>query len=151
MFTEYDKHRPSCQLVIHTMNNWLVFIKIFNHNTKYICTVLFYQRSHAHRTYWAPGSSPPLVFCRGHIPTAVPRMMSWILGISVGLVTDALPVVNRGAGCSSTLLFCRRSFFWVTESLVHWLVVVRADHLSGSSTHTTCHWTLCHGREKTKH
>lgn len=124
------------------MNVWLCvsmgFLKLF---------ITIQKNPKTKPTYWAPGSSPPLVVCRRHIPTAVPRMTPRVLGISVGLVIDALAVVDRGAGCSSTLLLCCRPFIWVTKRLVHWLVVVRADHLSGGFSHATCHWTLCHGRE----
>lgn len=117
------------------------------HKTKYFYTLQFLQRSHAEQTYCAPGSSPPLVVCWWHIPAAVPRMVSWVLGISIGLIVDTLAMVDRGTGCSGTLLFCCRLFFQVTERLVHWLVVVRADHLSGGSSHATCYWTLQQGRE----
>lgn len=98
-------------------------------------------------TYCAPGSGPPLVVSWGHIPAAVPRMASWVLGMSVGLIIDTLTMVDRRARCSGTLLFCRRLLIRVTERLVHWLVVVRADHLPGGSSNATSYWTLGQGRE----
>lgn len=93
-------------------------------------------------TYCAPRSSPPLVVCWRHIPAAVPWVTSWILRIFVGLVINALAVVNRRTGCSSTLLFCHGPLIRITERLVHWLGVVGANHLSGGSSYTTSHWTL---------
>lgn len=99
-------------------------------------------------TYCAPGSGPPLVVCWGHIPAAVPRMASWVLRISVGLVIDALAMVDRGAGRGGTLLLRRRLLIRVAERLVHWLVVVRAVYLPGDSSHATSHWALGgHGGE----
>lgn len=118
---------------------WLEFLKII------LDKVLLHSAISPKITCWtycAPGSGPPLVVCWGHIPAVVPRMASWVLWISVGLVIDALTVVDRGTGCRGTLLFCRRLLIRVTERLVHWLVVVRADHLPGDSSRTTCHWTL---------
>ena len=77
-------------------------------------------------------------------------MASRVLGISVGLVVDALTVVDGGAGCSGTVLFCRRLLIRVAEGLVHRLVVVRADHLPGASSPTAGHWTLGSRRERKK-
>lgn len=99
-------------------------------------------------TYCSPGSGPPLVVSWWHIPAAVARMTTWILGISIGLVIDALSVVDRSAGRSSALLLCHRPLIWVTEGLVHRLVVVRADHVSGGSSHAARRWTLGRGRDK---
>lgn len=117
---------------------WLEFLKLILPQDK----IISISPKITCRTYCAPGSGPPLVVCWGHIPAVVTWMASWVLWISIGLVIDALTVVDRGAGCSGTLLFCCRLLIWVTERLVHWLVVVRADHLPGDSSHATSHWTL---------
>lgn len=93
-------------------------------------------------TYGAPGSRSPLVVCWWHIPAVVSRMASRVLRISVRLVVDALAVVDGGAGGCGTLLVWWGSLIRVTESLVDWLVVVWADHLSGCSPDTACDWTL---------
>lgn len=66
-------------------------------------------------------------------------MAPWVLRISVGLVVDALTVVDGGAGYSGAFLFCRRFLIRVTERLIHWLVVVRAHHLSGASPNAAGH------------
>lgn len=93
-------------------------------------------------TYCAPGSSPPLVVSRGHVPAAVARVVSWVLWISIGLVIDALTVVDGGTGGGSALLLRCRLLIWVTERLVHWLVVVRTVNMPGHSSHTASHRTL---------
>jgi len=93
-------------------------------------------------TYCAPGSGPPLVVCRGHIPAAVSGMASGVLGVSVGLIVDALAVGDGGARVSAALLFRRQLLIRVTEGLVHRLVVVGADHLPGGSSNATSHWAL---------
>lgn len=69
-------------------------------------------------------------------------MASGVLRISVGLVIDALAVVDRGAGDGSTLLLGPRLLIWVTEGRVHRLVVVRAVYVPGGSSHATSHRTL---------
>lgn len=69
-------------------------------------------------------------------------MASRVLRVPVGLVIDSLAVVHRGAGGGGTLLLCPRLLVRVTEGLVHWLVVIRAIHLPGDSSHATSHRAL---------
>lgn len=94
------------------------------------------------RTYCAPGSRPPLVVCRRHIPAAVARMASGVLRVPVGLVIDALTVVDGGAGCGRALLLRHGLLLRVTEGPVHGLVVVRADHLPRGPSNATSHRAL---------
>ena len=63
------------------------------------------------------------------------RVASWVLGVSVRLVIDALTVVDGGAGRGVTLLLCRGLLVRVTERLVHGQVVVGAHQLPGDSSH----------------
>lgn len=67
--------------------------------------------------------------------------------VPIGLVVDALSVVDGGAGGGDALLLRRGLLVGVAEGRVHRLVVIGTIHMAGHLSHAAGHRTL-EGAEK---
>lgn len=89
-------------------------------------------------THPPPGPRPPLVVRRGYIPTAVPRVIAWLVGVvrvgQLGLVAGAIDRLTRDR---DALLLCSWTIVWVTDLCPHLEVVGTAHHLPGRLPNTT--------------
>lgn len=92
-------------------------------------------------TYCSPGSRPPLVVGRRHVPPAVARVAARVLRVSVGLVVGVV-VDGGGAGTGVALLLRGRLLVRVAEGRVDGEVVVGAVHLPGDLAHAAAHRAL---------